>query len=121
LVGLIKQVDKAVYGEKTEERAVVAFLKKGDDLKKKLEDLATAEKLSTPLVIAAAAPGNPDGYPLAADAQATVLVYEKHKVKANFALREGEIDAKVLDAIARAARENAGLTSAGGGGGGDLR
>lgn len=107
MVSLIKQVDAAVAADPAKkERGFVAFLgEPSDALKKQLADLAEKEKIAIPLVINDAGTKNPEGYALSGDAYATVLVYSKHKVKQNFALREGEIDAKAIAAIVEATKK----------------
>jgi hypothetical protein len=104
LIGLIKQVDVAVAADPDKKtRGFVAFLHEPDDaFKKSLADLAAKEKVAIPFVVPVDRP--PNGYPIADDAYATVLVYNKHKVKQNFALREGEIDDKAVSAIVEAAK-----------------
>jgi hypothetical protein len=104
LIGLIKQVDSVVAADPEKAtRAFVAVLQPADDaLKQKLAKLAAEQKIAIPLVIPVDQP--PGGYPLSADAYATVLVYNKHKVKENFALRENELDEKVVADIIDAAK-----------------
>lgn len=103
MIGLIKQVDAAVASDPEKKtRAFVTFLQEPDDaFKKRLVELAAKEKIAIPLVVLAEPV---KAYALADEAYATVLVYDKRKVKKNFALREAELDEKAISQIAEAAR-----------------
>jgi hypothetical protein len=105
LTGLVKQVDAAAVrhsGAKVGSYAV--FCSADEKLEARLKELGEQEKLRK-VVLAIDHPKGPEGYDLAPDADVTVLLYVKGKVKANHAFKKGEFTAeaakKVLDDLAK--------------------
>src|SRR5438046_2306192 len=64
--------------------AVVILLTSDDKMEGRLKELAEREKLKN-VVLAVESPERPSPYHIAKDADVTVLLYEKKKVKKNFA------------------------------------
>jgi hypothetical protein len=76
----------------------VVFLSDDEGLAKKLETLATEEKLHK-IVLSIDNPAGPKGYNINKDADVTVVLYVDHVVKANHAYKKGELKDKDIDTI----------------------
>jgi hypothetical protein len=96
---LIKKVDTATaQHEDAKMGSFVVFLNDSEDLQKTLKDLAEKEGIKN-TVLAIDNPAGPEAYKVAKDADVTVVLYNEHKVKANFAFAKGELKDKDIDAI----------------------
>jgi hypothetical protein len=110
LTGLVKKIDKLLEAAGKSDRppgAYFIFLNNSDGLDKRLQGIAEKEALKR-VHLCIGAP--PDDYAVAKEADLTVVIYTfgrrgDQKVKANFALRKGELDEAKSDAIARALAE----------------
>ena len=69
-----------------------------EKLETDLKALAKKEKLKE-LVLTIDNPAGPSNYEVAKDADVTVVLYTKGKVKANHAFKKGELDDKAIDKI----------------------
>ena len=66
----------------------VVFCSDAEGLEKQLKELVEKEKLKN-IILSIDNPSGPPKYKVAKEAEVTVVLYNKHKVKANFALQEG--------------------------------
>ncbi len=100
LTGLVKQLDAAVAAHADRKlTAVVILLTDDDKAEAKLKELAEKEKVSK-VVLAVESPQGPPKYNIAKDADLTVVVYEKKKVKKNLAFPKGHpTDAEVGEVV----------------------
>src|SRR5262249_19193203 len=108
LTSLVKKIDKQVDAMTAKPpRAMgvyVLFDSKADGLDKQLRGIAEKEGLKR-VSLCIGAP--PKDYAVAPEAEVTVVIYNPARrpdqhVKANFALRKGELDEKKTDAIVKA-------------------
>jgi hypothetical protein len=100
LTSLVKQIDSATAKHADSKMgSFVVFLNDEEGFDKKLQALAKSEKLEhTPLMVMSN-PTGPSGYDIAKDADVTVVLYVKRKVKANYAFKKGELKAADVDKI----------------------
>jgi hypothetical protein len=107
LTSLVKKIDQrmAAAEGKTERKlgAYFIFMNNTNGLDKQLRDLAEKEGLKS-VALGIGVP--PQNYELANEAEVTVVIYNVGKrpqqhVTANFALRKGELNDAIVDAIAR--------------------
>ncbi len=84
--------------------AFVVLLSDDDKMEAKLKELAEKANLKK-LVLAVDGPQGPPRLKIAKDADVTVLLYEKKKVKKNFAFEKGKLTDKDADAIVAAVKE----------------
>ena len=99
LTSLVKKIDEAT--EKHSDcrmGSFVVFCNDDEGLEKKLKALAKKEKLEN-VVLTIDNPAGPRDYKIARDADITVVLYTKHKVKANYAFKKGELTAREIDTI----------------------
>src|SRR5438552_5319610 len=91
LTSLVKKIDEATAKNKgCRMGSFVVFCSDEEGLEGKLKDLATKEKLEN-IVFTIDNPQGPQQYKVAKDADVTVVLYDKRKVKANFAFKKGEM------------------------------
>ena len=98
LTSLVKKVDAANKEQGNKMRSFVVFLDDEKGLDTKLKDLAEKEKLEKTIL----AIDNPkdtacEGVPK--EAEVTVVLFVKHKVKVNRAYRKGEFKAEEVEKI----------------------
>ncbi len=99
LTSLVKKIDAATAANKScRMGSFVVFCSDDESLEGKLKDLAKTQKLDH-IVLTIDNPQGPPRYKIAKDADVTVVLYEKQKVKANFAFRKGELQSKDIDEI----------------------
>ena len=99
LTALIKKIDAATGAHQDVEMgSFVVFLNDNPSLPAALKDVADREGVKQ-TVLATFAPAGPPSYHVAADADVTVVLYTHHKVVANYAFREGELNDKAIDAV----------------------
>ena len=99
LTSLVKKIDEATAKNRDcRMGSFVVFCSDEEGLKKKLEDLVDKEKL-TRTILTIDNPAGPDGYDIAKDAEVTVVLYTKQKVKVNYAFKKGEMKAADVDKI----------------------
>ena len=96
---LIKKVDEATaqHGD-CQMGSFVVFLSDAEDLQAKLKDVAEKENIKT-TVLSIDNPAGPGGYKVSKDADVTVVLYNQHKVKSNFAFKKGELKDKDIDLV----------------------
>ena|SRR5579884_3840209 len=99
LTSLVKKIDEATdkYSD-CRMGSFVVFCSDDEGLEKKLQDLAKKEKLKH-IVLTIDNPAGPKDYNVAKDADITVVLYTRQKVKVNHAFKKGEMKAKDIDQI----------------------
>jgi hypothetical protein len=101
LASLVKQVDEVVANNADKKMAafLVVLAEDADAAAPKLEELAKKHGIKhVPLTIFDGESG-PSSYKIAKDADLTVLMWLKRDVKANHALKKGELDTKKVKEI----------------------
>ena len=99
LTSLVKKIDEAT--EKNRDcrmGSFVVFCSDEEGLKKKLEELADKEKIKR-TVMTIDNPAGPEGYDIAKDADVTVLLYSRRKVKVNRAYKKGDLTEREINRI----------------------
>src|SRR6516162_6726754 len=99
LTSLVKKIDEAT--DKNSDCRIgsfVVFCSDDEGLEKKLKTLADKEKLKH-IVLTIDNPAGPKAYKVAKDADVTVVLYTKSKVKVNYAFKKGELKDKEIDKI----------------------
>ncbi len=96
---LIKKVDAATAEHSDcQMGSFVVFLSDAEDLQAKLKDIADKESIKT-TVLSIDNPAGPGGYKVSQDADVTVVLYNQHKVKSNFAFKKGDLKDKDIDLV----------------------
>jgi hypothetical protein len=99
LTSLVKKIDDATAKNKDcKMGSFVVFCTDDDGLEAKLKDLAKKEDLKK-IVLTIDNPQGPQQYKIAKEADVTVVLYEKQKVKANYAFKKGELHEKDVEKI----------------------
>ena len=99
LTSLVKKIDAATQTNRTARMgSFVVFCSDEEGLKKKLEELGEKEKLKS-IVLTIDNPAGPEGYDIAKDADVTVLLYNRQKVKVNRAYKKGDLTEREVDRI----------------------
>ena len=99
LLQLIGKLDAATAKNRAcEMGSFVVFLNDKEGLDKQLETAAKKQSLKH-TILAIDAPAGPDGFKIAKDAEITVVLYEKHDVKANHAFKKGQLTNQAIDKI----------------------
>jgi hypothetical protein len=99
LTSLVKKVDEATAKhEKDEMGSFLVVLSDDKAMRDQLKDLAKKEKIKETVLTVYASKG-PEDYDIAKDADVTVLLYVKKKVKANYAFHKGELQDKQIEQI----------------------
>jgi hypothetical protein len=99
LTSLVKKIDSATAEHSScRMGSFVVFCSDDEGLEAKVKDLAKNEKLDH-VVLTIDNPQGPPRYKVAKDADITVVLYEKQKVKGNYAFRKGEITDKDVEQI----------------------
>ena len=105
LASLVKKLDAATATHADcNFRAVVVLLSDDDAVEGKLKELAEKENLKK-VVLAVESPAGPPKYDLSKDADVTVVLYEKKKVKKNFAFGKGKLTDAEADAVTDAVKD----------------
>jgi hypothetical protein len=99
LTSLVKKIDAATAEHSScRMGSFIVFTSDDEGLEAKLKDLAKNEKLEH-VVLTIDNPQGPPRYKIAKDADVTVVLYDKQKVKANFAYKKGEMTEKDVEQI----------------------
>lgn len=99
LTSLVKKIDAATAKNSGARMgSFVVFCSDDEGLKDKLKDLSEKNKLEK-IVLTIDNPSGPPRYRIARDADVTVILYEKQKVKANHAFKKGEMKESDVDKI----------------------
>lgn len=104
MTSLVKKLEQAVSDNSSQKAWVVLLAEDQEKAEKELKALADKEKIKK-VILAVEAPAGPPKYNIAKDADVTVLLYEKKKVKKNMAYEKGKLTEKEADAIAAAVKE----------------
>jgi hypothetical protein len=95
LASLVKKVDVA-----KNVNSFVVFLSDEESMKEKAVKFAVSNKIKN-TVMAIDNVAGPKAYKIHKDAEVTVLLYTEGEVKANFAYRKKDFDAKAVEAIVK--------------------
>ena len=99
LTSLVKKIDEATdKNSDCRMGSFVVFCSDDEGLEKKLKTLADKEKLKH-IVLTIDNPAGPKAYKVAKDADVTVVLYTKSKVKVNYAFKKDQLTAKDIDRI----------------------
>jgi hypothetical protein len=99
LATLIRKIDAATEKNKNHEMgSFVVFLSDREGLDKDLKDMAREAGLKK-IVLAIDNPAGPEKYKVAKDADVTVVLYNEHVVKANYAFKKGQLKEKDIEKI----------------------
>jgi hypothetical protein len=99
LTSLVKKIDEATDKHSDcRMGSFVVFCSDDEGLERKLKDLADKQKF-TDIILTIDNPAGPRDYEIAKDADVTVVLYTKQKVKANYAFKKGELKAEDIDKI----------------------
>ncbi len=101
LTSLVKKLDKAVESNKGDKMAafVVVLSDDPDEAEAKLKKIAEKEKIkNVPLTVFEGASG-PKNYKISKDADVTVMMWVKHKVKVNHAFAKGSLKEKQIEQV----------------------
>ena len=100
LTSLVKKIDTATAKHRDSRMgSFIVFLTDDEEgLEKKLKELAKKEDLKH-IVLTIDTPTGPPRYKIAKDADVTVVLYQRQKVKANFAFKKGELHEPDIDKI----------------------
>jgi hypothetical protein len=105
LTSLVKKLEQATADHSDcRMGAWVVVLTDDDKMEDKLKELAKKEKLKK-VVLAVDSTQGPPSFKIAKDADVTVLLYEKKKVKKNFAFEKGKLTDKDVDAVVAAVQD----------------
>ncbi len=100
LTSLVKKLDAANKEQGDKMRSFVVFLEDEKGLDARLKELAGKEKVET-TVLAIDNPKDTASEGVAKDAEVTVVLFVKHKVKVNRAYRKGELTAAEVEKIVK--------------------
>ena len=99
LTQLIKRIDEATgKNQKRKMGSFVVMLNDSDNLQKELKELAKKEKIQHS-ILTIDNPEGPEGYNIPPEAEVTVVLYTKLRVKANRAFKKGDLNDKTIEAI----------------------
>jgi hypothetical protein len=99
LTSLVKKLDEATdKNSDCRMGSFVVFCSDDEGLEKKLQELDKKAKLKH-IVLTIDNPAGPKEYNVAKDAEITVVLYTRQKVKVNHAFKKGEMKAKDIDQI----------------------
>src|SRR5262245_33369049 len=99
LLKLLGKLDEATAKHRNKELgSFVVFLNEDERLREQLSKEAKKRNLKQ-IVLSTFAAAGPEGFAVAPDAELTVVLYREHEVKANHALRRGELNDAATDKI----------------------
>ena len=99
LTSLVKRMDAATAKNKEcKMGSFVVFCSDDEGLEAKLKELAKKEDLKK-VVLTIDNPQGPQRYKIAKEADVTVVLYEKQKVKSNYAFKKGALQEKQIEQI----------------------
>ena len=105
MTSLVKRLEQAT-ADHTDCKmgAFVVMLSDDEKMEGQLKELAEKEKFKK-LVLTLDPPQGPPKYKIAKDADVTVILYDKKKVKKNFAYEKGKLTDQDVDAVLVAVKE----------------
>lgn len=99
LTSLVKKIDAATQKNSScRMGSFVVFLNDEEGLADKLKEFNNKANLKK-TVLTIDNPAGPKAYRISKDADVTVLLYNRHTVRANHAFRSGELDSKAINQI----------------------
>lgn len=99
LLKLIARLDEATGKHQDQDLgSFVVFLSEDENLQFQLQAAAKKHRFQH-IVLAIDAPAGPDGFKVSEKADVTVVLYERHQVKANHAVAKGGLTDKAIDAV----------------------
>jgi hypothetical protein len=100
LTSLVKKIDEATAKNSScHMGSFVVFVGADEALEKQVQDLAKKEEVKHTILTTMEAPAGPPAYKVAKDADVTVVLYDKRKVKANYAFKKGQLKDKDVEKI----------------------
>lgn len=106
LTSLVKKLDQAT-ADNTKLKAFVVLLTDDDKAEARLKELADKEKLKNVLLMVEA-PAGPPKMDIAKDADVTVVLYQKKKVKKTLAFEKGKLTEPEAGGVVTAVKETLG-------------
>ena len=105
MTSLVKKLEQATADHSDcKMGAFVVMLSDDDKMEAKLKELAEKEKFKK-LVLTLDSPQGPPKYKIAKDADVTVILYDRKKVKKNFAYEKGKFSDKEAGTVATAFKD----------------
>ena len=104
MTSLVKKLELATADKDSKVAAWVVILSDDEKMEAKLKELADKENIKK-VILAVESPAGPPDYKIAKDADVTVLLYEKKKVKTNVVFEKGKFTEKSADEIAAKVKE----------------
>ena len=105
MTSLVKKLEQATIDHKDAKVAAwVVILSDDEKMEDKLKELADKEKVKK-TILAVESPAGPPPYKIAKDADVTVILYVKKKVKTNHVFEKGKFTEKEADKIAAEVKE----------------
>jgi hypothetical protein len=99
LTNLVKKIDTATaQNRKAYMGSFVVFLSDREGLADQLKSLASKENIKK-TVLSIDNPAGPQAYKVSQDADVTVVLYENHTVRSNYAFRKGELNDQAIGRI----------------------
>lgn len=105
-VKLAKEIDKKVAADKNQQMKafVVVLTDDPDAVEPKLVELAKKHEIKVPLTVFDG-PAGPPSYKIQKEADTTVLMWNKSRVKSNDGFAKGKLDEKAITAVVKKADE----------------
>jgi hypothetical protein len=99
LVDLIKKIDTATAkNRKSRMGSFVVFLSDNEKLPEQLKQLAAKHNIEN-CILSVDNPAGPQKYNIAKEADITVVLYENHTVRANYAFRRGQLTPAAIQQV----------------------
>src|SRR5262249_29709981 len=104
LTSLVKKID-AANADATGMGSFVVFLSDDEGLADKIKTMANKEGIKKTVLTIDNTAG-PQGYNVAKDAEVTVVLYNRHDVKSNFAFKRGELNDAAIEKVVGAVKKD---------------
>jgi hypothetical protein len=101
---LVKKIDAANAGA-TGMGSFVVFLSDDEGLADKIKSMANKEGIKKTVLTIDNTAG-PQGYNVAKEAEVTVVLYNRHDVKSNFAFKKGELNDAAIEKVVGAVKKD---------------
>jgi hypothetical protein len=105
LASLVKRIDKELAANEALRSYVVVLTDDADATEKDLEKMYKSEKLSKVPLTTFEGMAGPKNYKINKDADVSVHLWVKRKVKSSFALKSADLNSEKIDEIAKAIKD----------------